>query len=86
MNKKRIVALFVVCVMLSLTVVSALASEGDPVDMGSILSDSFTVMVADLLSSLGAILPIALSVFGAIFAVKIGMKVFRGTANGTSGG
>lgn len=67
-------------VIAAMTSVSAFAAE--TTDMGSVMADAFTGMIADILSSMGLIIPIALSLFGAMFAAKMGLKIFKQFTSG----
>ncbi|GHV20451.1 hypothetical protein FACS189425_11120 [Clostridia bacterium] len=82
--QKRLISIFVVAVIVLSLGVAAFAVDEGSFDVGEVLVDSFTGMVADLLGALGLILPIALSVFGAIFAIKMCMKIFKGTSSGAT--
>lgn len=55
---------------------NALAVEGT-VDIGATLSSGFTSAVNTVMSAMGTIIPIGLGLFGAIFAVRKGIQVFK---------
>lgn len=56
---------------------NALALEGSTVDIGSVLSSGFTEAVGTVMSAMGTILPIGLGLFGAFFAVRKGIQIFK---------
>jgi len=81
--KKRIVSVVMVLTMAMMGAVTAFASDG--ADVSGMLNTAFTKMLADIMAAMGMILPIALSIFGALFAAKIGIKMFRSFAGGSAG-
>lgn len=51
------------------------------VDIGSTLGDSFTTMMNNIMSYIGIVLPIALTVVGAFFGIRKAVSFFKKTAN-----
>lgn len=45
------------------------------------LTTGFTTIAGDMLSGMGAIVPVALPVLGGFLLVRIGIKIFRRIAN-----
>ena len=54
-----------------------LAIAEGTVDIGSTLSTGFTDAVGTVMSAMGSILPIGLGLFGAFFAVRKGIQIFK---------
>lgn len=49
-------------------------------DVTGMLTTSFTSVSADMMSTITAIVPIALGIVGAVMAIRFGVKFFRGLA------
>lgn len=81
MKKKLAIALS----SLSVLAVSGLAfaAEGDAASsVTSSMSTSFQTITSDVLSAMGTIAPIAITIFGAFLAWKLGKKFFSRMTNG----
>ena len=51
------------------------------VDIGQTLGDSFSTMMNNIMSYIGIVLPIALTVVGAFFGIRKAVSFFKKTAN-----
>lgn len=56
---------------------NAIAEGATTIDIGSTLSTGFSDAVGTVMSAMGTIIPIGLGLFGAIFAVRKGIQVFK---------
>jgi hypothetical protein len=50
--------------------------------LGAALADALETAVADTLLIFASLLPIALTIFAAIYAIKFGMRIFKSVAKG----
>ncbi|MCL2080997.1 MAG: hypothetical protein FWH16_02740 [Oscillospiraceae bacterium] len=69
----------------AMSVTAFATGDGGTADVSGMLQTAFTKMLADIMASMGIILPIALSIFGALFAAKIGIRMFKSFAGGSAG-
>lgn len=51
--------------------------EGTAVTVVDALSNGFTEVAADMMEAIGAILPIALPIGGAVIVITLGWKLFK---------
>jgi hypothetical protein len=84
MKKKGIALMLAMLMITSLVSVSAFAADPAP-NVNDMLGTAFNSMLADIMGAAGLILPIALSIFGLLFAARIGIKMFRSFAGGSAG-
>ena len=49
-------------------------------DVSGMLTTSFTSVAGDMMSTITAVVPIALGIVGAVMAIRFGVKFFRGLA------
>lgn len=74
MMKKKIFMLALVVVVVASMSVSAFAAE---TNMTEVLTASFTTMIADMMASIAAILPVVLPLFGVSMLVAFSIKWFK---------
>jgi hypothetical protein len=75
MRKKLIVCLTIALLAAGMMSVAALASTTS--DVETVLTTSFTRVVGDITSVIGAVLPIALGVLAMTIAITFGIRWFR---------
>jgi hypothetical protein len=69
-----------VTVSLAFAILAISASAADPPDISTVMTTSIQSIVTNTLACIAAVAPIAITVFGAMFAWKIGVKFFKGVA------
>lgn len=78
MDLKRKIAAGVGALLVSVSaVVPALAADGDSATIASTMSTALTTVQSDFMSTVNAIAPIALTIFGVFLVWKLGLRFFK---------
>lgn len=79
---KYIVTLFVVMSMAAMTCLTCFAAdESSAVNISETIRTSFTTMQNDLISYIGIVLPIGLTIFGTYWGIQKAIKFFKKSSN-----
>lgn len=80
---KYIVTLFVVMSMAAMTCLTCFATgeESSAVNISETIRTSFSTMQNDLISYIGIVLPIGLTIFGTYWGIQKAIKFFKKSSN-----
>ncbi len=79
---KLVVSMFVVMSMAAMTCLTCFATgEESTVNISDTIRTSFTTMQNDLISYIGIVLPIGLTIFGTYWGIQKAIKFFKKSSN-----